>query len=105
VGLARAVRQTLSERTPAGTGRPAWSTGSTMTRSSQRWMPGPRKQPTPTGPASEVPYMLATGAQNASAKAWRTSGSRGSLVVVIRLGWIRSRPARASAASRASMDG
>jgi hypothetical protein len=31
------------------------------------------------GPASEVPYMLATGAQNASVRARRTSGSRSSL--------------------------
>ena len=76
-----------------------------MTRSSQRWMPGPRQQPNPIGPASEVPYMLATGAQNDSVSARRTSGSRGSLVVVIRLGRIRSRPARASAASRASIEG
>ena len=76
-----------------------------MTRSSQRWMPGPLQHPTPTGPASDVPYMLATGALNASVRAWRTSGRSGSLVVVIRLGRIRSRPARASAASRASMDG
>jgi hypothetical protein len=36
--------------------------------------------------------MLATGAQNASVRARRTSGSRGSLVVVIRRGRIRSRP-------------
>ena len=49
--------------------------------------------------------MLATGAQNASVRARRTSGRSGSLVVVIRLGRIRSRPARASTASRASMDG
>jgi hypothetical protein len=49
--------------------------------------------------------MLATGAPKDSARAWRTSGSSGSLVVVIRLGRIRSRPPRASAASRASMDG
>ena len=68
-------------------------------------MPGPRKQPTPIGPASEVPYMLATGAQNVSVRARRTSGRRGSLVVVIRRGRIRSRPAPASTASRASMDG
>jgi len=49
--------------------------------------------------------MLATGAQKAAVRARRTSGSRGSLVVVTRLGRIRSRPARASAASRASIDG
>jgi hypothetical protein len=49
--------------------------------------------------------MLATGAQNASVRARRTSGSRGSLVLVIRRGRIRSRPAPASTASRASMDG
>jgi len=68
-------------------------------------MPGPRKQPTPTGPASEVPYMLATGAQNASARARRASGRSGSLVLVTRLGRMRRRPAWASAASRTSMDG
>ena len=49
--------------------------------------------------------MLATGAQNASVRVRRTSDRRGSLVVVIRRGRIRSRPARASTASRASMDG
>jgi hypothetical protein len=57
------------------------------------------------GPASEVPYRLATGARNESVRARRVSGSRGSLVAMIRLGTIRSRPARASAASRASAEG
>jgi hypothetical protein len=75
------------------------------TRSSQRWSPGLRQQPIPIGPASEVPYMLDTGAQNDSVSAWRTSGNRGSLVVVIRLSRIRSRPARDSAASRANTEG
>ena len=49
-------------------------------------MPGPRQQPTPTGPASEVPYMLAIGAAKASSTERRTSGSSGSLVLMSRLG-------------------
>jgi hypothetical protein len=61
---------------------------------------GQRKQPTATGPASEVPYMLATGAQNASARARRASGRRGSLVLVIRRGRIRRRPQEAGVGGR-----
>jgi hypothetical protein len=56
------------------------------------------------GPASEVPYMLATGARKVSVSARRASGRRGSLVLTTRRGRIRSRPARASAASRVSID-
>src|SRR6266508_3606922 len=62
------VRQLLLERAPdrirvtgcpdhqgLGTGRVCRTWYSTIARSSQRCRPGPRQQPTPIGPASEVP--------------------------------------------------
>src|SRR6266545_3763581 len=101
--LYRLVTSTLADGTPAGTGRLSASTSSTMHMSvlnTSTLSPGALA---PTSPSVE-PKVSTTGAWKTSLIAARVSGSSVSPIAVTASGAMCRRPARCSAARRASIE-
>ena len=94
----------FAEGVPGDTGRLSSSTSSTMQPSSANTIASSPGLLLPTRPSVE-PKPSISGTWNPSVIAARSSGVQVSLVQVTATGAIRSRPARCSAASRASTVG